>query len=571
MRPVKKLNDVYYNNSLNLTRNIGYRKAETKCLAFCIDEEINRLRVIIAGLPIGGGVEVIATAIIGKVDLAAIPVTIPKLIIPAVPAAGGFAGFAGGVYDAAIRTLAANRALVDNYIHYRIIQRNLNYDIANDTFPGNVSRLVIADIPYAASAMQDARERVRAVGGGIFRAAGVVNIGVFPLGVPNNSKFTLSDINRYIKTLYNDWSTEADRQGSLSPYTDAARELVNQLGPYCAYCEANLKTQIDVEHMLPKGTGQIKAETWLGFPSHAKSWLNFLPACPRCNSTKNAHPGKYDITYQAAGVPFIKDDNTVLPAIVGVGKEGDRRITDLEYARLYQDYYQFPLEAASYRNVGFALWNQSLGVIDNTAIAKQINWTINAVDEINKVVIVNQFGHLPAVVPYQVFIDDGTYAAAVVQTPGPPANVVKVRGIKNICGLNTTNANTDRRVLERTEAWFMALEAVRRIQIDLAGLNGLPLGLAAPNVYNGVYWLWCDNVINTIKEKGFISVWLKIFAAFHHPLTGTPGTVPTFPALLTGDEVGGAVPGGLMNLAQAIATQIKNSRYFPNTNFTTVP
>ncbi|MEB3188865.1 MAG: hypothetical protein VKL42_00795 [Snowella sp.] len=151
------------------------------------------------------------------------------------------------------------------------------------------------------------------------------------------------------------------------------------------------------------------------------------------------------------------------------------------------------------------------------------------------------------------------------------AAINKVSQMQQICGLNTTNANTDRRVLERTEAWFMALAAVHRIQTDLAGLGGLALGAAAANVYNRVYQLWRDNVILTIKEKGFISVWLKIFSQFPHPLTGTPGTVPTFPAMLLGNEVHGAVAGGPMNLVQDIATEIKNSRYFPHTNFAQVP
>lgn len=579
MRPVIRPNGDYYDLSLRTAGAGGIgQNAPTRCMALCIQEEINRLQGIIAGLPAAGGENAIAAAIVTQVNMAAIPVTIPPLVIPAVAAVGGFAGFVGGTYDAAIAALpVANQALVDNYIHYCIIQRNLQYNIAaNEWGFGVLPTMVIGDIPYAVSAMQDARERVRTEGAGASiysTVAGIVNIGVALAGF--RLRFTVANINNHIRTLYTAWNTAANTNPSA--YTNAAAELVNQLGPYCAYCEANLKTQIDVEHMLPKAPGATAVGIKQGFSSHAKSWLNFLPSCPRCNSTKQSQPSKHRITLLAVAIPgfnFTKDDGRNLAPLAVVAGRGDTRITDREYARLYQNFYQFPLELASYQNVGFALWNQTTNAIDNTPFATQINWTINSVDEIRKVVRVNIPG-LPVApgVPargYRVYIDDGTYGPNFL-LPTQFAAINKVSQMQQICGLNATNANTDRRVLERTEAWFMALEAVHRIQNDLAGLGGLALGVAAANVYNGVYQLWRDNVILTIKEKGFISVWLKIFSQFLHPLTGTPGTVPTFPAMLLGNEVHGAVAGGPMNLVQDIATEIKNSRYFPHTNFAEVP
>ena len=580
MRPVIRPNGDYYDQSLrtNGASGIG-QNAPTRCMALCIQEEINRLQGIIAGLPAAGGENAIAAAIVIQVNMAEIPTTIPALAIPAVAAVGGVAGFVGGTYDAAIAALPeANRALVDNYIHYCIIQRNLQYDIAaNDWVFGDNPTMVIGDIPYAVSAMQDAREQVREAGEGASiysTAAGIVNIGVAPAG-GFHLHFSVANINNHIITLYKAWNTAANTNPSA--YTNAAAELVNQLGPYCAYCEANLKTQIDVEHMLPKAPGATAVGIKQGFSSHAKSWLNFLPSCPRCNSTKQSQPSKHRITSFAVAIPgfnFTKDDGRNLDpllAVAGPPAGGDTRITDREYARLYQNFYQFPLEPASYQNVGFALWNQTTNAIDNTAIAIQINWTINSVDEIRKVVRVNVPGVVEMLHEYRVYIDYGAYGATLL--PTQLAARSKVDQMQQICGLNTTNANTDRRVLERTEAWFMALAAVHRIQTDLEGLGGLALGAAAANVYNGVYQLWRDNVILTIKEKGFISVWLKIFSQFQHPLTDTPGTVPTFPAMLlgNGNEVHGAVAGGPMNLVQDIATAIKDSRYFPHTNFAQVP
>lgn len=565
MRPVTRPNGDYHNDSLQQPGASGIGKNQpTRCLALCIQEEIVRLNGIIAGLPAAGGEAARAAAIAAVIAGLGTPITTPALVILGIPAAGGFAA---QTYNAAIAALpAANQALVDNYIHYRIILRNLNYNIATNTFPfGTVQQLVIGDIPYAVSAMQDARERVRGAGAGAqiySNAAGAVAIGVPPAAVVRS--FTLVNIRDHINTLYNAWSTDANR--NISPYTNAASELVNVLGPYCAYCEANLKTQIDVEHMLPKGRGVSNGGIRQGFPSLAKSWFNFLPACPRCNSTKSSRPNKIDITTSAAGLNFRKDDNTNVNIALTAGGGGDRRITDIEYSKIYQNHYQFPLEGTSYQNVGFALWNMGNLASDNTAIANQVNWTIQAVDELNKWVQVNTPGAAQAQGNYRVFIDIGAFGANVV--PTPPGQIQKVRNIEEICGLNATNANTDRRVLERTEAWFMALEAVNRIQRDL---GAIPNGTGA-NIYRGVYLIWRDNVIRIIKEKGFLSVWLKIFDAFQHPLAATPANAPIF-QLQPGqvNTVAGVVVGMPMNLVQDIANQILISRYFPNTNYNNLP
>jgi hypothetical protein len=188
-------------------------------------------------------------------------------------------------------------------------------------------------------------------------------------------------------------------------------------------------------------------------------------------------------------------------------------------------------------------------------------WTIHSIDEVNKAVRVNTGAAV--INNYQVFIDDRSFGTGhPLATPAAAVN--KVSNMADICGLNATNANTDRRVLERTEAWFMALEAVNRINNDLGGLPGG----TTQAVMNLVYALWRDSVISMIKEKGFLTVWLKIFSAFPHPLAPRG---PTFPNPLSGNEVGGAAAGALMNLGQDIATQIRNARYFPNTNFAQLP
>jgi hypothetical protein len=161
MRPVIRPDGNYHNVSMTagaLAGGIG-QNHPTRCLALCIEEEINRLHAIIAALPAAGGEAAVAVPVAGVISATAIPVAIPALVVPAVPAAGGFAG---GTYAAALNALpAAHQAIVDNYLHYGIIQRNLQYAVPLDGWiAGTGPRLVIGDIPYAVSAMQDTREQI---------------------------------------------------------------------------------------------------------------------------------------------------------------------------------------------------------------------------------------------------------------------------------------------------------------------------------------------------------------------------------------------------------------------------
>ena len=566
MRPVTRPNGAYHTATQNRTGGGGVGKNQkTRCLALCIEEEIGRLNGIITGL--GGATDAMRHALNVAVNAAgAVPLYLPALNVPPVVAGVGVAaypGFVPGGYAFALSQIpTANRAIVDNYFHYLIIRKNLRYNIGANTFVAgfaNRPRLAVADIPYAASAMQDARAQL--AGNSIYSTAlGAVVIGAPPLAAVR--QFTTANINTHINSFYSGW------QGL--PYGEAQTELVNELGPYCTYCEANIKTRLDVEHILPKGAGNTVGGVKQGVSSLTTSWLNYLPSCSNCNSAKGAHPKKDVITGYAsvAADAFLKDDQVNLaPVAAQVVGGSDTRINDREYSKLVGRYFQFPLEQSSYQNVGFLLWNEATGAVDNTTLLNQVTWTIVSVDEINKYVVVNVAGPhaLPIHRNYSVHVDRGGQGAAVVQTPGPAANIAKVDRMAAMCGLNT-NANADRRTIERTEAWFMALQAINQIRTDL---GALPNGLANI-VYTSVYNAWKKNLITTIKEKGFLSVWLKVLTAFPHPLINTTvGAAPNFPLL--GNLVNGGVAGNAMTFVQDIAQEIHDGRYFPGTNWLQVP
>jgi hypothetical protein len=64
----------------------------------------------------------------------------------------------------------------------------------------------------------------------------------------------------------------------FSDYRDAFSTLVGRLGPYCSFCERNIRTNLAVEHIQPKDENL--------YPELEGKWDNYLLACVNCNSTK---------------------------------------------------------------------------------------------------------------------------------------------------------------------------------------------------------------------------------------------------------------------------------------------
>ena len=67
---------------------------------------------------------------------------------------------------------------------------------------------------------------------------------------------------------------------TFNDYAKAKPFLVARLGDYCSYCERPIKTNLAVEHVLPKSL----------HPDLELTWSNFLLGCVNCNSTKGNKP-----------------------------------------------------------------------------------------------------------------------------------------------------------------------------------------------------------------------------------------------------------------------------------------
>ena len=61
-------------------------------------------------------------------------------------------------------------------------------------------------------------------------------------------------------------------------YEDAKADLVARLGLFCSYCERPIKTNLAVEHILPKTI----------YKDLELEWSNFLLSCVNCNSCKGS-------------------------------------------------------------------------------------------------------------------------------------------------------------------------------------------------------------------------------------------------------------------------------------------
>jgi uncharacterized protein (TIGR02646 family) len=108
-------------------------------------------------------------------------------------------------------------------------------------------------------------------------------------------------------------------QGDFSPWGTAQKPLKEKIGEYCSYCERWIASAIHVEHKKPKN--QFDLEKF--------KWLNFLLACPNCNSSRPKTIGALadtlwpddDNTFRA----FQYDsDGRVSPVITGVAVIDDK-------------------------------------------------------------------------------------------------------------------------------------------------------------------------------------------------------------------------------------------------------
>ena len=251
----------------------------------------------------------------------------------------------------------------------------------------------------------------------------------------------------------------------LAAYGNARGALLHNYGQYCSYCGMPVQdSSLAIEHILPKSE----------FPDEMIAYKNFFLACPSCNSKKGAKPS------------FLEALNWT---------ENERGIPSPDYNKIKEGGFDMVLWPTSNEAfTGFHLvlfgddgneipWNQSLA-LTNKLISTNNNEVTAGVE-----------GFKDPIKVYAIFSGRGNGLDLKRRT-----NLIDMVGLND----SVQGAYSDRRVTNRTVAWFNALDSSQRLLI----------------VYHNdgtdekvIYKMMLFETLKTVKNAGYLSVWMTVFAA----------------------------------------------------------
>jgi hypothetical protein len=262
------------------------------------------------------------------------------------------------------------------------------------------------------------------------------------------------------------WDNDRNRQqyqreiGRIhNGYLSAGRDLINQVGFYCAYCDIPVCSGLEVDQLLPKG--------W--FPQEMFRFENLLPTCAVCRAKKNRKPdrsaGSAEIVIQQYAWPhlFWKNvaDGSPLPFRYELLEvQGTRsailfgkKLDETQYPKLLRDY-------------------------QSGSIQTDEGWVVRYNAEGNKQPLALNF---------------------TTTTIFSPMSMTEGLVNQNDTSLTNDEAWVDHRVLSRTLTFFKAL-AFRDLLSTASASASEPLKAAVRNAAR-----------TAIKATGFWGVWLTVF------------------------------------------------------------
>jgi hypothetical protein len=251
-------------------------------------------------------------------------------------------------------------------------------------------------------------------------------------------------------------------------YKQAAKFLLQNIGPFCSYCDSPLSGNVDVEHVAPKA----------GYPYFSVDWNNLVLACTACNSYKLEQPSR---AWMVANV--FRNQQP--------GNESDYVNAIRTLFAVWPDQSQGASYLAMQAGIQAAAGGAALAKPYATGQSVQsVDYTTN-------------------VVTAQVFNANNALTAMAVQvllTPravGIPPNTVVTTQVQAqntiaLTRLNETQPNSiyDRRVVNRTQAWFTVL----------AQLSLLDQAAANAALFDAIWGM----TLTLAAKTGFFSVWLKV-------------------------------------------------------------
>jgi len=278
-------------------------------------------------------------------------------------------------------------------------------------------------------------------------------------------------------------------------YKEASVPLTQRIGAFCSFCETPLPGLLEVEHRAPKAN----------YPTFAVEWVNFLLACSPCNVAKGNKPPRQEATAWT-GLPTP---------------------TEVElYDAISLNYVWADLYDLAYRLMRPSLWFED----PNSPSGYSLVPNDVAFNYDNEVVSVNVATRTVTATLYKANPPTSyTENVRVFMLPiVSPYQVVTERTVEQLKLNDAGNASStyDRRVMNRTVAWFTCLKFFKAVEI-------------APDPYSKAMCFYLLEMM--AASTGFYSVWVEILNAWN-------------PAL-----------------AAQFALETSTPFFFPGTNITDVP
>ncbi|MHA6912798.1 HNH endonuclease [Ralstonia pseudosolanacearum] len=281
----------------------------------------------------------------------------------------------------------------------------------------------------------------------------------------------------------------ADRVADI--YKTASAPLTQDLGDYCSYCGTPLPGLLEVEHTVPKSP----------YPTFTTDWTNFLLCCGPCNTAKSNTPSratatpwtnKFSPTEQEL-YDAIRDDHYIWP---------DLNSTSWDDLPLYLEYVN-PVNGQ---------WAVLSAPFDT-----DLNNKLTGYDVVNHKVYADiKVSNTNTLNNVQVAV---TVASA--NTHGLQARADAMIDLMQFNNdvTNQLTGTYDRRVMNRTRAWFYALEkcklletATTQAEFDLLWSQVPMMGAAS-----GFYSVWVT-VLGNFDDLSGTNYASRFVADTNHPM-----------------------------------------------------
>jgi 5-methylcytosine-specific restriction endonuclease McrA len=285
-------------------------------------------------------------------------------------------------------------------------------------------------------------------------------------------------------------------------YKTAGVPLVQMIGSYCSYCETPVPGLLEVEHILPKAV----------YPEFSTDWSNFLLCCSACNVAKSNKPSRQVVAglltppvIYTATAPTQLQCQTYIRDVAYIWPDADAE----SYRFLPPDLYWYDTDDDE--------WNVIPADINNSA---NLNNTIVSIDISTRTVMADVY-------------ESGTLyknlkVAVLITNEADPEIGESTIKLTDLDGLSPTEESTyDRRMINRTQAWFTVLQQMRILQTitSQAAFDAVWPFIPMSAVGTGFYSVWV-RLLNTMVDPSGVNLATRFIADTNLP-NMYPNTVVT--------------------------------------------